>query len=205
MNTKELKNSVYARLETIANAEKITKAEMVPMAEELLQYVPETDDIDVVNRLFVVLNPATRASAIVFFRHFLPWKSEEDKDGKFNRFGKRMDGNRAVETRMKRIAEFLADKDATFWNWVDDNVEVKQKNFGATVSNAVKKALKGDEKSNTPALTPHEVLVAMFDGGITLEDMVAEMASRVESVNEAAKVVEQVHVEKDMEPVAKAA
>lgn len=184
MEINELKNSVYKRLDTIAAAEKITKKEMVPMADELLVYVPTTKDIDVVNRLLGVLTPANRKFARIFFQHFLPWEVEKDAKGNFVRFGKKTKKEKVLARKEGLIAEFLADDEKTFWTWVDENVEVSKKNYGARISNTVKAALKGDEKSGTEPLTAHEVLVAVMDGGVKMVDLLKEVSEVITTMKE---------------------
>ena len=58
MTTHRLHNSVYARLDAIASAEKITRVELSALSREALTYVMETHDIELVNRLIGVLPPA---------------------------------------------------------------------------------------------------------------------------------------------------
>ena len=53
MTAHRLHNTVYARLEAIAAAEKITRVELGALSRELLVYVPDTHDIDIVNRLHI--------------------------------------------------------------------------------------------------------------------------------------------------------
>ena len=65
-----LKAVVYGRLEAIMAAEKITRVELGAMSRELLMYVPDTNDIDIVNRLLGVLTPMNRRTAILFFFKF---------------------------------------------------------------------------------------------------------------------------------------
>jgi hypothetical protein len=134
MDFKELKVTVYARLDAIANAEKITRKEMAALSRELLVYVPNTNDIDVVNRLLGVFTVMNRKSAIMFFSHFLPWEKETDKDGSFVRFGKMFKGEKSYNKKVKLIEAFLADEENNFWNWVDDNIEVKPRDLGASVA-----------------------------------------------------------------------
>lgn len=171
--THALHNVVYARLDAIANAEKITRAELGALSRELLVYVPDTHDIDIVNRLLVVLTPVNRRAAILYFQHFLPWQAENDKDGKFQRFGKMLKGERQVKLRMDAIAAWLANEANNLWSWSDDNIEMKPKDLGGSVTKAIERALKGDDKTGTPALSHMDVMKAVFDGGITLADLLA--------------------------------
>ena len=103
--TNNLKAVVYGRLEAIMAAEKITRVELGAMSRELLIYVPETHDIDIVNRLINALTPVNRRAAILFFKHFLPWDVENDADGVFAKFGKMHKGEKKVAK--KHMARLL--------------------------------------------------------------------------------------------------
>lgn len=186
--THRLHNVVYARLEAIANAEKITRKELGELSRELLTYVPDTHDIDIVNRLIGVLTPVNRRAAIAYFKHFLPWQVEHEADGQtFSRFGKMLQGEKKVKRRMDSIAEWLKDEANNIWKWSDDNldVEVKQKDFYALVSKQIQKALEGDEKSDTPALTRDQLVAAIFAGGVTIDDMLYGIEAREQAMKEA--------------------
>ena len=184
MTAHRLHNTVYARLEAIAAAEKITRSELGNLSRELLVYVPDTQDIDIVNRLLGVLTPMNRKTAILFFTHFLPWQVENDADGTFNRFGKMLQGEKKIAKRMDAITEFLKDESNNIWTWADENVQIdKKKDFKGMIAKAIKKALEGDEKSDTPALSKDEVFAAIFDGGITLEDLLVALDTKTQGVD----------------------
>lgn len=171
MNGHRLHNVVYARLEAIAAAEKITRAELGELSRELLIYVMDTRDIDIVNRLLLVLTKINAKAATLYFKHFLPWTCEEDAEGNFTRFGKMSSGEKKVKRQAALIDEWLHDVNNNIWTWADANIEIKEKDFKATVARAIKKALEGDAKSGTAALTREEIIAAIFDGGVTIDDM----------------------------------
>lgn len=167
-----LHNIVYARLDAIASAEKITRVELAALSREALTYVTETHDIDLINRLIGVLTPVNRKVSILYFRHFLPWEVEENNKGEFERFGKMLKKDKAVKRKMDLIAEWLAEEGNTIWVWQNDNVDLtKKKDFAGTIKKAVEKALKGDEKSGTEPLSRHEIMMAVMLGGFTMDDM----------------------------------
>jgi hypothetical protein len=186
-----LHNVVYARFEAVANAEKITRVELGHLSRELLIYVTDTQDIDIVNRLINVLTPVNRRVAILYFTHFLPWDKETEKDGEtFVRFGKKHKGDKQIARKMSAIAEWLKDEANNIWSWSDENVEIKAKDFKATVTKAIKKAIEGDEKSATPPLDPMELMAAIFDGGVTIDMMLAAVIDREEKNKAALALVE---------------
>jgi hypothetical protein len=178
-----LHNVVMARFDAIANAEKITRAELAALSRELLIYVPDTQDIQFINRLMGVLTPVNRRVAILYFGHFLPWEKENDTDGTFLRFGKKMLGEKKLTKRMMAIADWLADENNTIWTWSDENVSIdKKKDFKSGVVRAIKNALAGDEKTDSPALDPMEVMAAIFEGGMTLDAMLVAVERRQQEI-----------------------
>ncbi len=179
MTEHRLHNVVMARFEAIANAEKITRVELAALSRDLLVYVPDTQNIEIVNRLLIILTPVNRRAAILYFGHFLPWEKENDKDGVFQRFGKKMLGEKKLAKKDKAIAEWLHDEANTIWTWADDNIQMdKKKDFKAGIVRAVKQALAGDDKSETPALDPMDIMAAVFEGGMTLDAMLAAVEKR---------------------------
>lgn len=179
MTEHRLHNVVLARLEAIANAEKITRAELAALSRELLIYVPDTQDIGIVNRLLGVLTPVNKRTAILYFGHFLPWEKENDADGNFSRFGKKMLGEKKVKRKEQAIADWLTDEANTIWTWADENIQIdKKKDFKGGIVRAIKQALAGDEKTETPALDPMDVMAAIFEGGMTLDAMLAAVEKR---------------------------
>lgn len=181
LNNHNLKTVVYQRLEAIASAEKVTRVELAEISRELLIYVPETNDIEIVNRLLGVLTPMNRATAILYFAHFLPWEQEKNNDGVFQRFGKKIQGDKKVARKLTTIAEFLKDTSNNIWTWADKNIEIKKKDFAATITRAIKKALEGDEKSDTPPLSVEEVCRTVLSA-VSVVDMLAVSQSIIDAM-----------------------
>ena len=101
----------------------------------------------------------------------------------FNRFGKMLQGEKKIAKRMDAITEFLKDESNNIWTWADENVQIdKKKDFKGMIAKAIKKALEGDEKSDTPALSKDGVFAAIFDGGITLEDLLVALDNKTKDV-----------------------
>jgi hypothetical protein len=174
-----LHNTVYARLDAIANAEKITRAELAALSREALSYVMDTHDIDLVNRLIGVLTPVNRKVAILFFTHFLPW-SVEKQDDKFSRFGKMSDKTKQVKKATESIADFLSDESNTIWTWADDHIEVEQKaiDLGGRLEKALDDAINGvdTDKQHGDAVSKADILKLVMKH-ITSEEMMDTLAS----------------------------
>lgn len=208
-----LKNTVYARVAAITAAEKITKVELAAVSREMLIYVPQSDDIDIVNRLISALTPVNKKVAILYFKHFLPWEEETDAKGNHVRFGKKMKLAKAITARLTLIKDWLAEESNTIWAWADDNIEVKKKDFAANIQKAIKAALKGDEKSGTEPLTHAQIVNAFFTAGLTIDDLLdgcnMEEARLNDGVNKGGEVnpipVEEGAKGPELTPVAQAA
>lgn len=167
-----LHNVVMARLDAIANAEKITRHELGHLSREALVYVTDTQDIDFINRLLGVLTPVNKRVAILYFSHFLPWEQEKDTDDKFQRFGKKMLGEKKLAKRKAAMNDWLADEANNIWSWAADNVSVdKVPDYKARVTSSIKAALAGNTDKGVEPVSPLELLVAIFDGGFKLDDM----------------------------------
>lgn len=192
MEKNNLKTTIVARIEAVKAAEKVTKVELSALSRELLLYVPDTDDIDMVNRLVGVLTPMNRSTAILFFKHFLPFEQEEDKQGNHSRFGKKLAKAKAVARKEEAIAKFLADEANDIWSWAAANVtlEYNQKDWASLIVKDIQKALKGEKKDNgeTPPLSMDEVIQAVLKAGVDVETMLL-MAAEEQEKREAVAAV----------------
>lgn len=174
-----LKASILAHITAIAAAEKITRASLGEISRELLMYVPDTKDIDLVNRLLIVLTPMNKATAVLYFKHFLPWEFEEDNA----KFGSMMQGDKKIKRRIDMISEFLSDTDNNIWTWADVNVNIERikPDLGLSITEAVNKALVGTKQTKTKEaaepITKAEALAAFMDADINLDDVLAAITS----------------------------
>ncbi len=173
MTTHTLHNVVYARLDAILSAEKVTRVELAALSRELLDYVVATHDIDIVNRLINGLTPMNSKIAIMFFKHFLPWSVEEANE-QFSRFGKMLDKPKQIKRRTDMIVEFLSDEDNTIWTWAEDNVQVEQRNINLVdgFEKALVKAIEGvdTDKTHGEPVDKADLVLTMMKH-ITMEEM----------------------------------
>lgn len=190
MANDNIKKVVYSLIEEVAAAEKVTRVKLAELSRVMLQYVPDSNDIDAVNRLLGVLTPMNKRTAILFFSHFLPWEVEKTPDGAFSRFGKKMEGEKKITKRETAIADFLRAEENTIWTWAESNVEVDLKpiDFAANITRDIKKALEGDKKRNQDGINPLQVLDAVFAGGLTSTQFM-DYAAILERRMEEAKIL----------------
>lgn len=174
-----LKASILAHITAIAAAEKITRASLGEISRELIMYVPDTKDIDLVNRLLGVLTPMNRATAVLYFKHFLPWEFEEDA----NKFGSMMQGDKKIAKRLTLITDFLKDTDNNIWTWADANIDIARikPDLGMSITEAVNKALHGTKQTKTKEaadpISKAEALAAFLDADINLDDVLDAITS----------------------------
>lgn len=184
-----LKTSIYAMIEEVAAAEKITRKTLAALSRDMLLYVPDSQDIEAVNRLLGVLTPMNRRVAILYFDSFLPWEQEKDADGNFTRFGKKTKGDKKLAAAAKKIVDWLADESNNIWTWSDQNIELKQKDFVGLLTRAIQKALDGDEKTDTPALTQAQVVATIISAGVDIDTMLEGVETKMQENDDALKLL----------------
>lgn len=169
-----LKTTIYTMIDEIGEAEKITRRLLGQLSRDMLMYVPDSQDIEAVNRLIGKLTPTNAELSVLFFKSFLPWEQEKDAQGKHVRFGKRMKGNK-VAVRLLAIRKWLEDEENNIWKWRTENVkemEVKKKDFSRRLEMAFAAAEAGDKESDTPPLT-HAEMATIAMSHLSLEDIMA--------------------------------
>lgn len=166
-----MKTSIYASINEIAAAEKITRTVLAGLSRDMLIYIQDSQDIEAVNRLLGVLTPMNRKVAILYFAHFLPWEQEKGPDGTFQRFGKKTKKLKLEAKKALECSEWLETESNNIWTWGDANVEIKQKDLAALLGRAIKKALNGDEKSDTPPMSMSDVVKTFIAQGVSVEDL----------------------------------
>lgn len=190
MSEHRLHNVVYARLDAIANAEKITRAELGSISRELLEYVIDTHDIAIVNRLIGVLTPVNSKVAVLYFTHFLPWSVEKDNNDKFVRFGKMVDKTKQIKRKQGAINEWLADEANNIWVWADNNIEVEQRqvNVGDMLIKALENAINGvdTDKTHGDPLSKTEIIGLVMQQ-ISADEMLQALSDLDEEQGEQAQ------------------
>lgn len=175
--TTALANQVKALYSTIARlskAEAITKTTLGELSRTVLQYHSDGGhDVGVVNRLLSALSPVNLRAARIFFKAHMPYAFDEES----NTFGKLVKKEAIREGRYYAMAEFLKDEANTIWTWQAANIDMEKAtpNYAGMITKAVEKALKHDTDKGA-------IIKAMFDGGVTPDDLIA-ILSQMEVVN----------------------
>lgn len=189
-STNNFKGMIESRIGDLVKAETTAHEMLALLSRDLLTYVPDTGDIDMVNRLLDACKTKNRDYAVLFFKEHLPWNVEQKASpAGDNRdyFTSKSKNKAVVDKRYNMIAAFLADENATIWTWVKANVRppVLTRNFVNTIENAVHNAL-FDEKSiieetvigkdgkretiqRKPTLK--DILLAVQAGGVSIVDI----------------------------------
>lgn len=178
MNTDTMKLAILESIEVLAAAEKVTKATLGALSRTIIEYIVVADskDIATVNRLLNVLTPMNKQAASLYFEHFLPFTFNGEE------FGEQIKKQARFDAKVTASLLWLEDETNNIWLWVDENVEVKAKDYAGDISKAIKAALKGNEKKGFEALSVRDVMNAVVGTeGVELADLVGFMADFAEN------------------------
>lgn len=168
----ELK-TINSKIKTLAKAETVTKALLAELSRDLLQYVvaEQSHDVDAINRTLAILTPMNKATAVLFFKAFVPHAFDDE----LKVFGK-LNGKKK-EQLLPIVTEKLENPDFNIWSWAADNVKVEQKpiDYLGNIKKAVTNAL--DESKG--GLSQAEVIKAILEAGMDLGALVTIMQSAV--------------------------
>ena len=162
-------NVMITRIENIAKAEKVTKADLAELSRELIAYIvlEDSNDISMVNRLLGVLSPANKRVATHYFQHFLFFKLNED----IMLFEGKMKGAKRLARYVELVTEFLDNQDNNIWTWQAEHLKIDKKipDYKKKIKGDVQKALADEENG----LTQQEIMQAVFEGGVTVDVILA--------------------------------
>lgn len=159
----KLLTTINARIEKLAASERITKAELSALSQEVLQYTLEQWDSQVINRLVSVLTPMNKKTAVLFFEAFTPFSIE---DGVFGG----IKNKKAKAKAQEAIATFLS-SGADIWEWAAENVKVeaKQPDYLANITKNIKGAVEKGHKSQA------DIISAILAAGFTASEFTAAL------------------------------
>ena len=164
------KKQIDKKIDALSNSERVTKQTLAELSRDLLAYVMQTQDIATVNRLFTVLTPMNCKSAVIFFRHFLPWKMPENDTV----FGEKKKGKKLLANAQEAIDNFLVQDDNNIWTWLSDQgVEPKPrpKNYAQKITNVISKAL----TDNQEGISELDILSAIVNGGLSVDHIIDQI------------------------------
>lgn len=185
MNNQFDVKSLYRAIASLAKHEAVTKEVLSGLSRSILSlHLNEgasQHDVKVVNKLLTVLSPANKRIARMFFEAFLPYTF----DSEAFTFGKLIKKEGARDLKYLAMASFLHEEGNDIWAWQAEHVsmEAKPVNYAMKISKAIEAALKEDKG----ALTPAQVLEAVFAGGVSVNDVVAMLEGMAQPKEQLAK------------------
>lgn len=163
----DLLKTIESRIEQLSSSERVTKEQLGHASREILIYMTGAgeNDIAIVNRLLEVLTPMNRKTALLFFKHFLPFKEE---DGAFTT---KMKGEKKLGRKATLVADFLVEEANTIWTWAAENVTIDKAPtpFSDRIKSLIGQALNGTKRQE--AIPTIEIMAAVMSAGITVDDV----------------------------------
>lgn len=165
------RDQLNALIDATHATERTTKANLTLLSRALLQYVPNTKDIGMVNRLIGGLTPMNKKTAILFFKAFLPWTFDEGT----GMFGAMNKGEKSFIAKLTAITAFLEVGENDIWTWAETNVKVEKKpvDYAARIANLIGKAIADEENG----LTQEQLIRAIINGGVSVSAIIEQAAS----------------------------
>lgn len=177
-NLHQIARQLEERIAKLADAEQLGYAQLKPLSRELLEYVPLSGDIAMVNRLLQALKPVNRKACVAYFSHFLPWVYDET----VKRFDGKMKSDKRIRAKAQAVDEFLSEADSSLYSWKKEKAAEKEVDYIAKVTKAVGNALdEGKGKADVNA-----TLAGVLAGGVSLEELAAFLAAQAVEVANAA-------------------
>ena len=184
MGRADMQQLIDERIAKLAEAEKITKVELRELSRLVVEYITleGVDDIARVNRLVEAVTPFNRRGLVPYCKHFLPFKSEQDENGKHIKFTTKIKSDKTLKAKYEEAKEFLSDPSNDFWSWSEKNLDVDKKafNLSSYVTDAVTLAMNGKKETRSTEaadpLTPVEIIEAVLAAGIGVDDVINAVA-----------------------------
>ena len=180
-------------LARLTRVEKMSKEVLMPLSRDLLLMLHSDDkeqgDIGYINRTIAVLSPANKKVFVLFMKEYTGFICNDDG----TMFVKKSKKHYAVVQATALI--WLADPLNNFYSWVNrQKIEATKIEFNAEyVTSATKKLL---AKAKDNGMTHAQVLEAMFEGGLTIDDLIV-MLDHAGKVGDVAAMIEEQYMEVD--------
>lgn len=156
-----------ASLEMLAQAEVVTKRELRELSRTVLVAHHETGDVSWINRLLGVLTPMNRRTAVLYFKEFSGFSTNDTDTVFVKKSRKNYDDDKA------KCMEFLAEPANNIWTWAERNVDVEKKPFNVEkVGQVVKKAIK--EK-----VSQADIIREVIKNGVEVESIIALLSELI--------------------------
>lgn len=160
--------NINKQIKAVAKSETSFKALLGQLSRDLLNYVPDSNDIGAVNRLVAVLTPFNRARAIAFFKAHLEWSVDADT----GIFGDKVKGEKTRKRITAVRMDLLADDNGTIWTWAEVEMPKKEK-VAEDYIKAIGQAVKNGVNEEKGALTPVQILEGVLRGGVSIGELMS--------------------------------
>ena len=169
-NRGQFETAFASVLDSLAQAESITRRELRDVSRSILTAIHCTEDSAFLNRLIGVLTPVNKRTMVLFLKHFSGFHYDE----KIEMFTKK--NKPTYEKAAIAASEFLAEPHNNIWTWAEKHVEVEAKEFSVdTLTKYVESFLKKAAKND---VSQADVFRAILKAGLTMDtvlDMMDEL------------------------------
>lgn len=170
------KEDAIARIETLAELERVTKSEIAVLANEAVAYLWNHGTIDIVNRLVSAITPANRTAVVLLVKEVTSF-SYDQKEKRFT--GLSSHAKSEKEDKLAKLNKYMTIYQGNIWVWFETTKEKKIVEFKFN-EQALVKQLAGWLASKGEFGTDFEALLAKAKTAAQKElDKAAYIAERV--------------------------
>lgn len=170
------KEDAIARIETLAELERVTKSEIAVLANEAVAYLWNHGTIDIVNRLISAITPANRTAVVLLVKEVTSF-SYDQKEKRFT--GLSSHAKSEKEDKLEKLSKYMTTYQGNIWVWFETTKEKKIVEFKFN-EQALVKQLAGWLASKGEFGTDFEALLAKAKTAAQKElDKAAYIAERV--------------------------
>lgn len=162
-NRAQFEQAFALAIETLSQAESITRRELRNISRDILVAIHCTEDSAFLNRLIHVLTPVNKKVMVHYLTHF----SGFHYDDKTELFTKK---NKPYYAKALELStQFLAEPHNNVWTWAERNIDVTPKPFDVS---AITKYMQGAlKKALDNGLSQKDVMKAIFASGIEVDSL----------------------------------
>lgn len=170
------KEDAIARIETLAELERVTKSEIAVLANEAVAYLWNHGTIDIVNRLVSAITPANRTAVVLLVKEVTSF-SYDQKEKRFT--GLSSHAKSEKEDKLAKLNKYMTTYQGNIWVWFETTKEKKIVEFKFN-EQALVKQLAGWLASKGEFGTDFEALLVKAKAAAQKElDKAAYIAERV--------------------------
>lgn len=170
------KEDAIARIETLAELERVTKSEIAVLANEAVAYLWNHGTIDIVNRLVSAITPANRTAVVLLVKEVTSF-SYDQKEKRFTSLSSHAKSEK--EDKLEKLSKYMTTYQGNIWVWFETTKEKKIVEFKFN-EQALVKQLAGWLASKGEFGTDFEALLAKAKTAAQKElDKAAYIAERV--------------------------